>query len=75
MLERVHTLEDGIDSRIWIPLTDESFSVSSFFSALSREHHGANWWVGLREAKIPSRVAVFSWLSLCGRILTMDSLR
>lgn len=67
--------DQGEDLKVWSASADGLFSVSSFFSALagncSRRSPLAHVW----NIKAPPRVVAFGWISVRGRILTMDNLK
>lgn len=74
-LNLLSLLEEGSDNRVWIPLKDGEFLVSSFFHSLMHSSSTSSTWGCLWKIKAPPRVLASAWLALCGRILTMDNLR
>eukprot|EP00268_Persea_americana_P012100 TRINITY_DN15081_c1_g5_i1.p2 TRINITY_DN15081_c1_g5~~TRINITY_DN15081_c1_g5_i1.p2 ORF type:complete len:110 (-),score=15.40 TRINITY_DN15081_c1_g5_i1:140-469(-) len=54
----------GQDERIWIPSRDSSFSVTSFFMALSERVETSSALGRLWKLKAPPRILVFGWLAL-----------
>ena len=60
--------------RLWKASKDGSFSVSSFFSSITRSNM-RNPMVSIWKLKAPTRVVVFGWRVLRKIILTMENLR
>ena len=64
-----------LDSLCWRPSSQKIFQVSSYYSVLLNPSHISFPWRSVWKAKVPSRVAFFSWTATLGRILTIDNLR
>lgn len=60
---------------MWKAFDDGSFSISSFFTAITRSAGRRSSVAGIWRLEAPPIVAVFGWLALQKRILTMDNLR
>ena len=73
-LSQVSSNLNAVDYRIWTASKEGTFSISSFFTAISGGHSLINPLHRIWKLKIPPRVMVFSWLALRGGILTMDNL-
>lgn len=73
ILSQVVVTPEVKDCRIRTALKEGTFSVSSFFSAMSGDYHKSPLF-RLWKLKIPPRVMILSWLALHGGILTMDNL-
>ena len=74
LLNEAYIMERGEDSRVWTASKDGSFSISSFFSALSDGSRERNVVGNVWKIKAPMRVVIFVWLSIQRRILTHDDL-
>jgi hypothetical protein len=59
----------------WQPSKSKSFQVKSFYKQLSANGAGFFPWKNIWKAKVPPRVAFFSWTTTLGKILTADNLR
>lgn len=66
---------DGRDNSIWSCSTDGSFSVASFFCAISGSVLSLKNIACLWNFQAPPRVLAFGWFSLLGGILTKDNLQ
>ena len=75
ILNEVYIPERGEDKRVWNASNDRSFSVSSFFMAISKRSRERSVVTSIWKLKAPPRVVIFGWLALRRRILTMDNLR
>jgi hypothetical protein len=64
-----------LDSLCWRPSSQKTFQVRSYYSALLNPSRISFPWRSVWKAKVPSRVAFFSWTATLGRILTIDNLR
>ena len=64
ILIRVYIAEGGEDIRLWKASKDGSFTVSSFFSAITGRSNGRNPMANIWKIKAPPRVVVFGWLVL-----------
>lgn len=73
-LSHIHVSE-GEDNRVWIASTDGSFSVKSFFLAISNGIPSISSLSTIWKIKASPRVLAFGWLASKGGILTMDNLR
>ena len=62
-LNEVLVLE-GDDCRVWAPSKERVFTLSSFFSALSRTPTTNSHYDFLWKSKVPLRVLAFAWLVL-----------
>ena len=65
----------GRDGRVWTASKDGTFSVSSFFSAITNKSRERSAMSSIWKLKAPPRVVIFGWMALLKRILTMDNLR
>ena len=59
----------------WQPSKSKSFQVKSFYKHLSANGAGFFPWKNIWMAKVPPRVAFFSWTTALGKILTADNLQ
>jgi hypothetical protein len=64
-----------LDSLCWRPSSQKIFQVRSYYSVLLNPSRISFPWRSVWKAKVPSRVAFFSWTATLGRILTIDNLR
>ena len=75
LLAEALPIVSGMDSMVWIPSPARGFRVRSFYRVLLPWMDAFPPWKALWKAKSPSRIAVFAWLAVLGRILTTDNLR
>lgn len=66
---------EGEDIRIWKASRSGSFSISSFYSALTGREGGRSSLANIWRFKAPLRVVAFGWIALRRRILNLDYLR
>ena len=59
----------------WQPSPSTRFQVKSFYKHLSSTGAGFFPWKNIWKAKVPPRVAFFSWTATSRKILTLDILR
>jgi hypothetical protein len=64
-----------LDSLCWRPPSQKIFQVRSYYSVLLNPSRISFPWRSVWKAKVPTRVAFFSWTATLGRILTIDNLR
>jgi hypothetical protein len=62
------------DKMCWQPSPSIGFQVKSFYNQISSNGAGSFPWKIIWKAKVPPRVAFFSWTAASGKILTMDNL-
>ncbi len=65
----------GEDKVCWQPSQAHIFQVSSYYTTLIGKGGGCFPWQSIWKAKVPPRVAFFSWTAALGRTLTADNLR
>jgi hypothetical protein len=65
----------GIDAIRWGAAKSKSFTVASYYRALSGMYNGSFPWKLIWKSRAPPRVAFFLWTATLGRILTIDNLR
>lgn len=75
LLNGIFIPEKGEDVRLWSASENGTFSVSSFFSEISRRETTRNSIASVWRLKAPPRVVIFGWLAIQKKILTMDKLR
>ena len=64
------------DSLCWKPSRRGIFEVRSYYYVLIQPHPEDNFpWKCVWRAKVPPRVAFFTWTAALGKILTTDNLR
>jgi hypothetical protein len=63
------------DKMCWQTSPSNGFQVKSFYKHLSSLGAGSFLWKNIWKAKVPPRVAFFSWTVASGKILTLDNLR
>ena len=63
------------DKVCWQPSQAHIFQVSSYYTTLTGKGGGCFPWQSIWKAKVPPRVAFFSWTAALGRLLTADNLR
>lgn len=73
LLRQVYIPDSGKDQRIWTGSTDGLFSVASFSSILMSDSTVVNPLASIWTLKAPPRVIAFGWLTLRGRVLTLDN--
>lgn len=71
---QVSISEDYSDNIVWNAFQDGVFSVSSFFTGISRSAHSSSPLFKLWKIITLPRVISFGWLALHKAILTMDDL-
>ena len=62
------------DKLCWQPSPSIGFQVKSFYNQISSNGAGSFPWKNIWKAKVPPRVAFFSWTAASGKILTLDNL-
>jgi hypothetical protein len=65
----------GEDKVYWLPSKDHIFQVKSYYDTLTCKREGWFPWKSIWKAKVPPRVAFFTWTAALGRILTAENLR
>lgn len=75
LLRDIHFPEDMEDTRIWKASKNGSFSVSSFYAALSARVGTKSSLASIWRIKAPPWVVAFRWIAFRRRILTLDNLR
>ena len=65
----------GEDKLCWKPSQSKSFQVKSYCKSLTTNGEECFPWKSIWKAKVPPRVAFFSWTAALGRILTAENLR
>ena len=75
ILRDIQTPVEGEDVTVWKALKSWSFSVPSFYSALSKRTGIKCHFASLWKFKALPRVVAFGWIALQRRILTLDNLR
>uniref|UniRef100_A0A2N9H333 Reverse transcriptase domain-containing protein n=1 Tax=Fagus sylvatica TaxID=28930 RepID=A0A2N9H333_FAGSY len=65
----------GEDKVCWKPSQSKSFQVKSYYKSLTTNGEECFPWKSIWKAKVPPRVAFFSWTAALGRILTAENLR
>ena len=75
LLNGMFILDRGEDASVWTASKDGSFSVSSFFWAISNRSSERSAVCSIWKMKAPPRVVIFRWMALRKRILSMDNLR
>ena len=63
------------DKVCWQPSQSKTFQVKSYYKTLTSNGEACFPWKSIWKAKVPPRVAFFSWTATLGRILTADNLR
>jgi hypothetical protein len=59
----------------WKPSQSKYFQVKSYYKSLTTNGKHCFPWKSIWKAKVPPRVAFFSWTAALGRILTAENLR
>ena len=75
LLYAVTITGNGEDKVCWQPSKSHIFQVSSYYAILTCKGEGCFPWQSIWQAKVPPRVAFFSWTAALERILTGDNLR
>uniref|UniRef100_A0A2N9FJQ0 Reverse transcriptase zinc-binding domain-containing protein n=1 Tax=Fagus sylvatica TaxID=28930 RepID=A0A2N9FJQ0_FAGSY len=65
----------GEDKVCWKPAQSKSFQVKSYYKSLTTNGEECFPWKSIWKAKVPPRVAFFSWTAALGRILIAKNLR
>jgi hypothetical protein len=65
----------GEDKVCWKPSQSKYFQVKSYYKSLTTNGKDCFPWKSIWKAKVPPRVAFFSWTAALGRILTAENLR
>uniref|UniRef100_A0A2N9F8V6 Reverse transcriptase zinc-binding domain-containing protein n=1 Tax=Fagus sylvatica TaxID=28930 RepID=A0A2N9F8V6_FAGSY len=69
------TFSSGEDKVCWKPSQSKYFQVKSYYKSLTTNGKDCFPWKSIWKAKVPPRVAFFSWTAALGRILTAENLR
>ena len=64
----------GEDKVCWQPSQSHTFQVKSYYNTFTCKGEGCFPWKSIWKAKVPPRVAFFTWTAALGRILTADNL-
>eukprot|EP00268_Persea_americana_P005238 TRINITY_DN11759_c0_g1_i1.p1 TRINITY_DN11759_c0_g1~~TRINITY_DN11759_c0_g1_i1.p1 ORF type:complete len:192 (+),score=29.59 TRINITY_DN11759_c0_g1_i1:2619-3194(+) len=75
LLNGMFNPKNGEDERVLTASKDGTFSISSFFSAITNKPRERSAMSSIWKLKAPSRVVIFGWMTLRKRILIMDNLR
>ena len=65
----------SLDEMCWRPSSRKIFTVRSYHLLLSQPSQSSFPWKSVWKAKVPTRVAFFTWTAALERILTVDNLR
>ena len=65
----------SLDEMCWRPSSQKTFMVRSYYSLLSQPSRSFFPWKSIWKAKVPTRVAFFTWTAALERILIVDNLR
>ena len=65
----------GEDKVCWQPSKAHIFQVKSYYDTLTCKGEGWFPWKSIWKAKVPPRVAFFTWTAALGKILTAENLR
>jgi hypothetical protein len=65
----------GEDKVCWLPSKAHIFQVKSYYDTFTCKREGWFPWKSIWKAKVPPRVAFFTWTAALGRILTAENLR
>ena len=65
----------SLDEMCWRPSSQKTFTVRFYYSLLSQPSRSFFPWKSIWKAKVPNRVAFFTWTTALERILTVDNLR
>ena len=68
LLYAVTITGNGEDKVCWQPSKSHIFQVSSYYAILTCKGEGCFPWQSIWKAKVPPRVAFFSWTAALGRI-------
>ena len=66
---------EGDDKLGWRHKPNKGFSVKEFYRCLNKVPFDPFPWKSIWKAKVPPRVAFFSWTAALGRLLTIDNLQ
>uniref|UniRef100_A0A2N9IHE7 Reverse transcriptase zinc-binding domain-containing protein n=1 Tax=Fagus sylvatica TaxID=28930 RepID=A0A2N9IHE7_FAGSY len=66
---------EGDDKLGWRHKPNKGFSVKEYYRCLNKVPFDPFPWKSIWKAKVPPRVAFFSWTAALGRLLTIDNLR
>jgi hypothetical protein len=69
------TIQGGSDFVRWSLSSSSKFDVKSYYKKLTQVVHSPFPWRIIWKAKVPNRVAFFTWTAALGKILTIDNLR
>ena len=75
LLYSCHMEGDGEDRLCWRSRATKGFTVKNFYSCLCPSPSASFPWKIIWKAKVPPRIAFFSWTAALGKLLTMDNLR
>lgn len=66
---------NGVDIMVWLPASNGSSKVKSYFKVLMAKGCWSFPWKCIWKVKAPSEVSFFTWTVAMGRILTLDNLK
>ena len=66
---------EGEDKLGWRRNPNKRFSVKEYYCCMSMASSDPFPWKSIWQAKVPPRVAFFSWTAALGKLLTIDNLR
>jgi hypothetical protein len=75
LLYSCHMEGVGEDRLSWRSRPSKGFTVKTFYHCLCPSHSGSFPWKFIWKAKVPQRIAFFSWTAALGKLLTIDNLR
>uniref|UniRef100_A0A2N9GD12 Reverse transcriptase zinc-binding domain-containing protein n=1 Tax=Fagus sylvatica TaxID=28930 RepID=A0A2N9GD12_FAGSY len=65
----------GVDRLCWRGRATKGFTVKDFYNRLCLSPYALFPWKIIWKAKVPPRIAFFSWTDALGKLLTIDNLR
>ncbi|GFZ09766.1 hypothetical protein Acr_21g0003650 [Actinidia rufa] len=75
LLQEEKPISQELDKWRWKRQCKGSFTVASFYHALTRLGDPTFPWKGILVSKLPSKVCFFDWAAARGAIMTIDNLR
>ena len=75
LLYSCHMEGVGEDRLSWQSRPSKGFTVKTFYHCLCPSHSGSFPWKFIWKAKVPPRIAFFSWTVALGKLLTIENLR